>query len=151
MRRVVSPVAHAPATLLRSASSSAAPCPALLLRSPAAAPSALFARGLAKKAAAKGKKGAVAEAARTGPAENVETLVRGLNIFKDAPDEVKVKPDAEYPEWVFTLHMPRATLDELASKYEEDPNALEPWDAKRMIKQWNRRRIKEGNEAKAKK
>ena len=76
--------------------------------------------------------------------------MRGLNIFKDSSEEVKVKPDSEYPDWVFTLHMPRATLDELATKYEQDPSSMPVQDTKRMIKLWNRGRIKEGNEAKKK-
>ena len=41
-------------------------------------------------------------------------------------------------------------LEELTAHYERDPSTLTPSDAKRMVKQWNRRRIKEGNEAKAK-
>ena len=84
-------------------------------------------------------------------AENKEDMVRGLNMFKDSSDEVKVKPDSEYPDWVFTLHMPRASLEELSAKYKEDPMSLSEWDTKRMIKLWNRRRIREGNEAKQKK
>ena len=107
----------------------------------------VFTRTLMAKKKDKGP----AVVAPTGPAENVEELVRGLNIFKDQNSEVKVKPDSEYPDWVFTLHMPRATFDELAVKYEADPDALEYWDKKRMVKLWNKRRIKEGNEAKAKK
>ena len=107
-----------------------------------------FRRGLAKKADAK-KKPAAGEASSV--ADNSEGVVRGLNIFKESPDEVRVKPDSEYPDWVFTLHLPRATYDELAAVHERDPTSLPMWDQKRMLKLWNRRRIKEWNESKRKK
>lgn len=84
-------------------------------------------------------------------AVNQEDVVRGLNIFKDQPDEVKVKPDSEYPDWVFTLHMPRASLDELQIAYEEDPESISEADTKRMIRMWNRGRIRSKNEEGAKK
>ena len=110
-------------------------------------PPILFSRGLAKKAAQKkGKE----EEVKMHVDEKLEGIVRGLNIFKEQSEEVKVKPDSEYPDWVFTLHMPRADLEELTAHYERDPSTLTPSDAKRMVKQWNRRRIKEGNEVKAK-
>ena len=65
--------------------------------------------------------------------------------------KVKVKPDSVYPDWVVTLHMPRAGLDQLATAYAADPASLSESDTKRMIKQWNRRRIREENDAKKKK
>ena len=105
-----------------------------------------FRRGLAKKPDAK-KPGA----AGSSVSDNSEGVVRGLNIFKDSPDEVQVKPDSEYPDWVFTLHLPRATYDELAAQHERDPTSLPMSDQKRMLKLWNRRRIKEWNESKRKK
>jgi large subunit ribosomal protein L54 len=127
---------------LRSPTGTASP----LLRAPAA----IASRGLAKKAA-KGK-GAPA-ASRGGPSrpqEELEKVVLGLNIFKGQDEEVKVKADSEYPDWVFSLHKPRAGLEELTVLYQEDPQALSPQDTKRMVKLWNRRRIKELNEEKAK-
>ena len=102
-------------------------------------------RGLAKKVA-KGKAAAVATP-ETKMAENTEDVVRGLNIFKDSPEEVKVKPDSEYPDWVFMLHQPRATLEELSTQYERDPQSLPIWDTKRMLKLSTRKKIKELNEA----
>ena len=125
----------------------ALPSSSLLRASVASTPTSVS-RGLAKKADK--KKGAVFEVPIM-VAENKEDMVRGLNMFKDSSDEVKVKPDSEYPDWVFTLHMPRASLEELSAKYKEDPMSLSEWDTKRMIKLWNRRRIREGNEAKQKK
>ena len=83
-------------------------------------------------------------------AENPENIVRGLNIFKDSPEEVKVKPDSEYPDWVFTLHIPRASFEELSKKYVADETSLPEWDQKRMIKLWNRKRIRDSNEKKKK-
>ena len=46
--------------------------------------------------------------------------------------------------------MPGATLEELAIKYEQDPQSLSVSDTQRMIKLWNRRRIREHNESKKK-
>lgn len=109
---------------------------------------ASFSRGLAKKPA-KGKKGEDV-AAPIATAGNPEDVVRGLNIFKDQTAEIEVKPDSEYPDWVFTLHMPRATFDELATRYKEDKSSLSEQDTKRMIKLWNRSRIRESNEEKKK-
>ena len=104
-------------------------------------------RGLAKKAAPRKSAGPT----QVVPKEQLEGIVHGLNIFKDSPDEVKVKPDSEYPDWVFTLHMPRATLEELTTEYERDAASFTPQDTQRLYKQWNRRRIKEENASKKKK
>ena len=106
-------------------------------------------RGLAKMNKADKKK-LEAAVASTEVAVNQEDIVRGLNIFKDQKEEVKVKPDSEYPDWVFTLHIPRASLEELQDAYKADPEGMAPSDAQRMLKLWNRRRIKESNDEKRK-
>ena len=63
---------------------------------------------------------------------------------------MELKPDEEYPDWVWSLHIPLPTLDELQQKYDADPESLSDEEKRRMIKQWNRARIKEENDAKRK-
>ena len=100
-------------------------------------------RGLAKKAAAAPK-----PKAQSGT-NNDPAIVPGLNILKDG-EEIKVKPDSEYPEWVFELHRPLQSLEQLSKRYEADPSSLSPQETKRLIRQWNRKRIKDTNDDKAK-
>ena len=116
----------------------------LLLRR-LATPAAAGARAFAKKAPAPAKGGAkVAESAAA--ANDLESVVRGLNILKDGQDPV-VKPDSEYPDWVFTLHHKLPSLEELSTRYKEDPESLDTQEMRRLIRQWNRKRIKERNES----
>ena len=60
-----------------------------------------------------------------------EKLVKfccGLNIYKTGGEEVPIKPDAEYPEWLWELTLDRGpTLDEM------QPDTLEWWSRKRRI------------------
>ena len=119
----------------------------LLLRR-LATPAAAGARAFAKKAPAPAKGGAkVAESAAA--ANDLESVVRGLNILKDGQDPV-VKPDSEYPDWVFELHKPLPSLEELSDKYKDDPESLTHRETKRLIREWNRQRIREGNDEKRK-
>ena len=131
------PAPWRPAT---AAASSIMRAPALVLHN----------RGLAKMNKADKKK-LEAAVASTEVAVNQEDVVRGLNIFKDQKEEVKVKADSEYPDWVFTLHIPRASLDDLQAAYQENPESLTHSDAQRMLKLWNRKRIKAHNDEKRKK
>jgi hypothetical protein len=135
----------------------------------------LGARGLAKQAK-KGGKGAdaAAPAAASTASGGLEKVVTGLNILKDGSDPV-VKASSEYPDWVFELcalrtralplhaappltvvppphprrHKPLPSLDSLAARHKSDPDSLSPQERRRLIRQWNRKRIKEGNLTKA--
>ena len=101
-------------------------------------------RGFAKKAPAK------APAAKQQLQKQADmSIVHGLNILKDG-EEVMVKPDSEYPEWVFELHKPLPSLEELSDKYKADPESLTHRETKRLIREWNRQRIREGNDEKRK-
>ena len=98
----------------------------------------LGARGLAKKPAA-----GASDADDSGPTD-LEKVVTGLNIMKDGKDPL-VKPDSEYPDWVFELHKPLPTLEELVAKHEANPDSLGRAEQKRLVRQWNRERIRRGN------
>ena len=102
--------------------------------------SALGARGLAKKAGG---------ASAGDPAANnsAESVVRGLNVLKAGDPDVPVQPDSEYPDWGFTLHHKLPSLEELSARYKEDPESLDTQDMRRLIRQWNRKRIKDRNES----
>ena len=111
--------------------------PALVARSGAV-------RGLAKKAAG-GNAPAFSPKTKIPTAE-LEATVRGLNIFKGGSDQ-ETLPDSEYPEWVFELHKPQPDLDTLMSKYNvEGPEALTEEEQRRLIKRWNKKRIKDNND-----
>lgn len=105
---------------------------------PPRAPALAAQRGLAKKAQA----GASADKPAGPP--DLERVVTGLNIMKDGEDPV-VKPDSEYPDWVFELHKPMATFEELVAKHEADPGSLDRREEKRLIRLWNRARIRDRN------
>ncbi|KAL1500138.1 hypothetical protein AB1Y20_012809 [Prymnesium parvum] len=99
---------------------------------------------MAKKAAASGVKATSSPQATLSPAE-LEAKVCGLNIFKGGSDP-ETLPDSEYPDWVFELHKPRPTLNELLRKCEtEGLDTLSTAEKRMLIKKWNKERIKERN------
>lgn len=52
----------------------------------------------------------------------------GLNIYKTGGEEVKLKADSEYPEWLFELSVDKGpSLDEM------QPDTLEYWARKRRL------------------
>lgn len=52
----------------------------------------------------------------------------GLNILKEGGTEVELKPNSEYPEWLWSLSLDRGpSLDEM------QPDTLEYWTRKRAI------------------
>jgi len=105
-------------------------------------------RSLAKKA--------VPKAAASGPQTSASApadltaVVHGLNIMKEGADPA-IRPDSEYPEWVWTLHKPLPTLEDLKVRYAAEPDAMSDEDKRRLIRQWNRKRIKDANKASKKK
>ena len=111
----------------------------------AAALGVLGARDLAKKAApAKAAPAAV----KKKVSADLDNVCAGLNIMKGGADP-EIKPDSEYPDWVFELHKPKPTLAELQARYERDPDSMSVEDQRLLIRQWNRQRIKENNEKQA--
>ena len=48
-------------------------------------------------------------------------------------------------------HQPLPNLEELTKKYEADPESMTELEMKRLIRQWNRARIKKRNAEKSKK
>ena len=104
-------------------------------------PVRLAARSLAKKA----KKGEEGKPGSRDPvAAPSSPSVIGLNILKDGQDP-ELRPDEEYPEWVWTLHQPRPSLQALKTRHEDDPESLTTEEQRRLYKLWNRARIKERN------
>ncbi|XP_060641733.2 large ribosomal subunit protein mL54 [Anolis sagrei] len=83
-------------------------------------------RGYAKKAVTKSKGKSVAKEALQGPEVCKDPILltthaMGAHIYKEGPP-VALKPDAEYPEWLFQMHIgPPKKLEEL------DPDTLEYW------------------------
>lgn len=66
--------------------------------------------------------------------ERLVNYVCGSNIYKTGED-IKIKPDSEYPEWLWNLRLgPPPTLEEL------DPNTKAYWKRvrKMAIRQQNR-------------
>uniref|UniRef100_A0A8V1A7B7 Large ribosomal subunit protein mL54 n=1 Tax=Gallus gallus TaxID=9031 RepID=A0A8V1A7B7_CHICK len=60
----------------------------------------------------------------------------GVNYLKDSP-EVALKPDSEYPEWLFQIHLgPPKKLEEM------DPDSLEYWRRLRKYNTWQRNKLK---------
>ncbi|XP_064325558.1 large ribosomal subunit protein mL54 [Phalacrocorax carbo] len=95
------------------------------------------ARGYARKAATKSKGKNVAKEVCTDPAM-LATYAMGVNYFKDGP-EVALKPDSEYPYWLFKIHLgPPKKLEEL------DPDSIEYWRRLRKYNTWYHNRLKKG-------
>ncbi|XP_035748888.1 39S ribosomal protein L54, mitochondrial [Egretta garzetta] len=66
------------------------------------------------------------------------THAMGVNYLKDGP-EVALKPDSEYPDWLFQIHLgPPKKLEEL------DPDSVEYWRRLRKYNMWQRNRLKKG-------
>ncbi|KFW11254.1 hypothetical protein N326_08641, partial [Eurypyga helias] len=66
------------------------------------------------------------------------TYAMGVNYFKEGP-EVALKPDSEYPDWLFKIHLgPPKKLEEL------DPDSIEYWRRLRKYNTWQRNRLKKG-------
>lgn len=103
-------------------------------------------------AAGKAKKGSKGGGASDAPKvsslskEVKATTVVGANILKEGTDP-KIRPDSEYPDWLWHLLDKRPALSELQRKEAED---LPMEDLKRYVKLDNRARIKENNSVRAK-
>uniref|UniRef100_A0A674GXJ6 Large ribosomal subunit protein mL54 n=1 Tax=Taeniopygia guttata TaxID=59729 RepID=A0A674GXJ6_TAEGU len=114
------------------------PCPRVPIPSPSCGPHpALF------PTAAKSKgKGAPKEVLK-GPEVCTDptmlaTHAMGVNYFKEGP-EVALKPESEYPDWLFKIHLgPPKKLEEL------DPNSLEYWRRLRKYNTWQRNKLRKG-------
>uniref|UniRef100_A0A8D0FRJ7 Large ribosomal subunit protein mL54 n=1 Tax=Strix occidentalis caurina TaxID=311401 RepID=A0A8D0FRJ7_STROC len=66
------------------------------------------------------------------------TYAMGVNYLKDSP-EVALKPDSEYPDWLFKIHLgPPKKLEEL------DPNSIEYWRRLRKYNTWHLNKLKKG-------
>ncbi|XP_055687996.1 39S ribosomal protein L54, mitochondrial [Lutzomyia longipalpis] len=96
-----------------------------------------YSNGAVPVAAAKkkkmGKLGPVAEKKEIPVETDVNRLINfvcGSNIYKTGED-VQLKPDTEYPDWLWTLHTEKQSLDEL------DPNTKQYW--RRLRKMGHRR------------
>ncbi|NXV92773.1 large ribosomal subunit protein mL54 [Calonectris borealis] len=101
------------------------------------------ARGYAKKPATKSKGKNLPKEGLKGPEVCTDpamltTYAMGVNYFKDGP-EVALKPDSEYPDWLFKIHLgPPKKLEEL------DPDSIEYWRRLRKYNTWQRNRLKKG-------
>ncbi|XP_006897955.1 PREDICTED: 39S ribosomal protein L54, mitochondrial [Elephantulus edwardii] len=103
----------------------------------------LLVRGYAKKPVmkgAKGGKGSVASEALKDPEVCTDPIqltshAMGVNIYKEGQDVV-LKPDSEYPEWLFQMNLgPPKTLEEL------DPESREYWRLLRKHNIWRHNRL----------
>lgn len=88
----------------------------------------------------KGTKGSVATEALkdpevcTDPAQ-LTTHAMGVNIYKEGQD-VALKPDSEYPEWLFHMNLgPPKKLEEL------EPESPEYWRLLRKQNIWRHNRL----------
>ncbi|KAM4708650.1 large ribosomal subunit protein mL54 [Discoglossus pictus] len=103
-------------------------------------PRVALTRGYAKKPVVKGKgKGGVKEV-MMGPEvckdpAILTTHAMGVNIYK-AGQDVKLKDDSEYPEWLFQLDLgPPKKLEELS------PDTPEYWKLLRKMHMWRNNRL----------
>ncbi len=60
----------------------------------------------------------------------------GLNYLKTGGEEVKLKPDNEYPEWLWKL-----PLDGGPTEQEQDPEHIDYWLRKRKLAVANKLRL----------
>ncbi|XP_066199892.1 large ribosomal subunit protein mL54 [Saccopteryx leptura] len=106
-------------------------------------PGRLLVRDYAKKPVIKGgkggKSGVVSDALKdpdvcTDPVR-LTTHAMGVNIYKEGQDVV-LKPDSEYPEWLFQMNVgPPKKLEEL------DPETREYWRLLRKHNIWRHNRL----------
>eukprot|EP00250_Pteridium_aquilinum_P031696 c44082_g1_i1 orf=116-532(+) len=100
-----------------------------------------------KASPAKSKK--VKEQAPIGPTVDKEIrakAVLGANILKEGADP-PIRPDTDYPDWIFALLRRPLPLSELERR---DPEAMTMPELQRFVKLDNRRRVKDNNTLKAK-
>ncbi|XP_074665028.1 large ribosomal subunit protein mL54 [Strix aluco] len=101
------------------------------------------ARGYAKKPGAKAKGKHAPKEGPKGPEVCTDpallaTYAMGVNYLKDSP-EVALKPDSEYPDWLFKIHLgPPKKLEEL------DPDSIEYWRRLRKYNTWHLNKLKKG-------
>lgn len=101
------------------------------------------ARGYAKKVVAKGKSKGMVKAEFKGPEVckdpgRLTSYAVGVNIFKQGEDP-KLKPNEEYPEWLFQLNLGNAKkLKEL------EPDTWEYWKRLRKENIWRYNRLHKG-------
>ncbi|MCO5604032.1 hypothetical protein L7F22_058189 [Adiantum nelumboides] len=100
-----------------------------------------------KASPAKAKK--VKEQAPVGPTVDIAVRVKtvlGANILKEGADP-PIRPDSEYPTWLFPLLSRPLPLSELDRR---NPETMTMPELQRFVKLDNRRRVKENNTLKAK-
>lgn len=75
-------------------------------------------------------------------------MATGLNILKTGSDP-QLKPDTEYPDWLWKLADVATTARELREKYDSD-EGLSVDEAQQLVKLENRTKIRETNITRAK-
>jgi large subunit ribosomal protein L54 len=88
---------------------------------------------------------------KKGPPKTGElstTVATGVALRKGEADP-PLKPDADYPPWLFELLTPEPTVQALAREYEKD--GLTAPQMRRLFRYRNKMRIREDNAARAKK
>lgn len=103
-------------------------------------PGEFFIREYAKKSVSKGGKGGVAAEALKDPEvctdpSQLTTHAMGVNIYKEG-QEVALKPDSEYPTWLFQVDLgPPKKLEDL------EPESREYWRLLRKQNIWRHNRL----------
>lgn len=69
-------------------------------------------------------------------------VATGCGLMKGEPDP-PIKPDAEYPSWLFELLQPRPSTRELAKAYKDEGLTMD--ELRRLWRLQNKARIKEQN------